>query len=589
MTPPPREERAAGQPQVVLLEKRGQFLVGQPFFEPGQQISIFKPPAKAKAGKLALIATPGARSRNARAKLLRLLGSPGIASNVLEALMLDRGLRRRFPKAVLAAAAAAREDPHRQAGRRDLRALTTFTIDPSSAKDFDDAISAEKLSDSRARVWVHIADVTAYVRPGDPVDREAQRRATSVYVPGAVEPMLPEALSNDACSLVPDQDRLAVTAELEFDRAKLVSSSFYRSTIRSDKRLSYEDVDEIFAGEREAQAPWAEPLAAAREVSARRDEARRAGGAALAIESVEPEFSFDKQGHVADSVASIQTESHRLIEHLMIAANEAVATLCSEQRLPTLYRIHEPPESESVQRLLDQLASLGVATPATAEHLSSSEAAELVAAASLAVDEHVKRTGVARMGLTYLVLRSLRQARYSPANLGHSGLGLANYCHFTSPIRRYPDLLCHRALLSAVGCDEQAPRADQLEEMAIWTSERERDAIRTERIADAVAGAFLLERRLVDRGSDEPFEGEVTGLIGAGVFISFDDGAHEGFLPVRTLKGDWWELNEQGTVMTASRSGGTIRFGDRLQVKVDRIDKARGRVDLVLAEDPPAR
>ena len=589
MAPPPKPERAAGEPQVVLLEKRGQFLVGQPFFEPGQQISIGKPPAKAKAGKLALVATPGARSRNARAKVLRLLGSPEIARNVVEALMLDRGLRRRFPKTVLAAAEAAREHPHPEPGRRDLRELTTFTIDPSSAKDFDDAISAEKLSAGRTRIWVHIADVSAYVRPGDPVDREARRRATSVYVPGAVEPMLPEALSNDACSLVPGEDRLAVTAELEFEGAKLVSSSFYRSTIRSDKRLSYEDVDEIFAGNSKAEAPWAEPLAAAREVSATRDEARRAGGAALAIESVEPEFSFDKQGHVADSVASIQTESHRLIEHLMIAANEAVATLCMEKGLPTLYRIHERPESESVERLLDQLASLGVATPATPEHLSSSDAAEVVAAASLAVDEHVKRTGVARMGLTYLVLRSLRQARYSPDNLGHAGLGLLNYCHFTSPIRRYPDLLCHRALLSAVGCDEQAPRADELEEMAVWTSERERDAIRTERIADSVAGSFLLERRLLERGPDKPFEGEVTGLIGAGIFISFDGGAHEGFLPVRRIKGDWWDLNEQGTIMTGNKSGSTIRFGDRLQVKVDRIDKARGRVDLVLAEDPAAR
>jgi ribonuclease R len=157
----------------VLLEKRGQFLVGQPFFEPGQQISIGKPPAKAKAGKLALIATPGGRSSSARAKVLRLLGSPEIARNVVEALMLDRGLRRRFPKTVLAAAEAAREHPHPEPSRRDLRELTTFTIDPSSAQDFDDAISAEKLSDTRTRIWVHIADVSAYVRPGDPVDREA--------------------------------------------------------------------------------------------------------------------------------------------------------------------------------------------------------------------------------------------------------------------------------------------------------------------------------------------------------------------------------------------------------------------------------
>ena len=201
------------------------------------------------------------------------------------------------------------------------------------------------------------------MRPGDPVDREAYRRATSVYVPGAVEPMLPEALSNEACSLVPGADRLAVTAKLELAGAETVKATFHRSLIRSDARLDYDRVDRIFAGTEAAEDPWAVPLTAARAAAAALEEARRAGGHALAIESVEPEFRFDRGGHVTDATTTTQTESHRLIEHLMIAANEAVARLLADRGIPTLYRVHERPDPASVDRLLGQLASLDVPTP----------------------------------------------------------------------------------------------------------------------------------------------------------------------------------------------------------------------------------
>ena len=193
------------------------------------------------------------------------------------------------------------------------------------------------------RVWVHIADVSAYVRPGSAVDREAYRRATSVYVPGKVEPMLPEALSNEACSLVPHQDRLAVTVELDFKGAEVVRSAFHRSLIRSDARLDYPQVDRVFGGAERAAEPWARPLAVARGVATALA-ARRAARGAIAVESVEPEFDFSHEGHVTGLVPSEQTESHRLIEHLMIAANEAVAGLLETRKLPALYRVHERPE-----------------------------------------------------------------------------------------------------------------------------------------------------------------------------------------------------------------------------------------------------
>ncbi len=575
-----REGGAGGgaAPVVAVLERRGRFLTAEPFFARGRRINVDrpKPSLHAGPGDLVLVAPSGPRGGHGR--VIRRIGRADVARDALEGLMLDRGLRRRFDPLVEREARAAAEHAPHEGPRKDLRELPTFTIDPPTARDFDDAISAERLDGGAVRVWVHIADVAAHVPPGSAVDREAYRRATSVYVPGKVEPMLPEALSNQACSLVPHQDRLAVSVELDLEGAEVVRTAFHRSVIRSDARLDYPQVDRVFGGAERAEEPWAAPLAVARGVATALG-ARRAARGAIAVESVEPEFDFSHEGHVTGLVPSEQTESHKLIEHLMIAANEAVATLMETRKLATVYRVHERPEPKRIEHLIEQLAALDVPTPPLPETMTPQQAGDLVGAVSRLVDEHVRRTGRGRAALTSLVLRSLKQARYAPRNAGHFGLRSARYCHFTSPIRRYPDLICHRALLAAIGAGEQPPAAAAMDEAGEWCSLRERDAATIERSADDIARSFLLEAELFRRGWNTEWPGEVIGVIGAGAFVAFGDG-HEGLLPVRRLRGDWWELDPLEVMLIGAQSGKAIRLGDPVTVQVERIDAPRGRVDL---------
>jgi ribonuclease R len=585
-------QAAGASGRVAVLERRGKFLVAEPFFGPGPRLVVSRE-RNANVGDLVLVSAGGARNRRGagRATIARRLGRPEVARDVIEGLMVDRGLRRSFDPAVehevrdLASIDLAEPALH-GAGRRDLRSLPTFTIDPITARDFDDAISAAPHDDGSSRVWVHIADVCAYVRPSSLVDREAYRRGTSVYVPGAVEPMLPTALSNNACSLVPGQDRLAVTVEMVIAGDRVKHASFYRSLIRSDERLDYGRVDRIIDGIERAADPWGEPLAVARAAAAALG-ARRSERGALALDSAEPEFQFDRDGNVVAAEPVAQTESHRVIEQLMIAANEQVATLLESRKVPTLFRVHERPDGPAAERLSEQLASLGVPTPPVpGGHMTSQEAADVIGSASQLLERWLQSTGRGRRGLTSLVLRSLKQAYYDHRNLGHSGLRSPRYCHFTSPIRRYPDLICHRGLVSAVAGDGPPPEASWVAAAGPWASAREREAMTIERDADDVAVCFLLQRLMAQRDSEEVFDGEVVGLIGAGAFVAFgDEGSFEGMLPVRRLRGDWWELNEQGTMLVGTRGGGAIRLGDPIRVRVGRIDAPRGRVDLLPAWD----
>jgi ribonuclease R len=558
-------------------------LVAKPLFDSrGEQIEVAR--GKGGEGDIVLV---GAGKRGVR--VLKVLGKPWVARDVVEALMIDRGLRRSFPRRVETEALEVAGDPPARGSRTDLTALPTFTIDPDSAQDFDDAISAEQTDGGLVRVWVHIADVTAFVRPGGALDREAQRRGTSTYVPGAVEPMLPEQLSNGECSLRPGVDRLAVTVELEIAGVDVRRVAFHRSTIRSDARLTYGQVDEVFAGRAHAEAPWGESLAAAREVARALRERREQRGA-LEVFSHEPSFEFDADGHVTGVRQDVETESHVLIEELMILANEQVAGYLADRKLPTLYRVHEKPDPPAVEAMLAKLAALDVPTPAAPKAMSPQQAADIAAEASRMAAAYARTHGRGAAAFSSLVLRSLKPAYYSPRNVGHAGLASPRYCHFTSPIRRYPDIVAHRALLAGLGLDDAAPRAHELDELGIVCSEAERTAMKIERGADDICLAFLLERRLAERAShvgspdDGPpiWDGEVVGVIGKGWFVRFGEDRFEGMLPVRRVDG-WWEPDEYESQLVDANSGRAIRLGDPVRVEVVRVEPLRGRVDLDLA------
>jgi ribonuclease R len=541
--------------------------MGEPYFTPGMPVPVDrKGLGEAQVGDLVSV-TQG----RGRARVERVVGSAKMIENVLEALLAEEGLRHRF-------------EPHdlpepRFEDRVDLRELFTFTIDPETAKDFDDAISV-RAEGGGLRVWVHIADVSYFVPAGSPLDRGGAERANSVYVPGLVAPMLPPALADDACSLRPNQDRLTVTVEVPFSAGlEAGEPTFYRSVIRSRERLTYSRAEAILAGRERAEAELAEALRLTDRISSDLRHRRFARGA-LRVESPEIGFAFDGRGGVERAWLESEPKAHALIEELMILANEAVAGLLAGRRREALYRVHEPPEPQAVELLLAKLTDLEVPTPPVPkrETMSPTDAARLAAAASERVADYVRSGRRGAEAFPALVLRALKQARYDPRNLGHSGLASTAYAHFTSPIRRYPDLVVHRALLRELGqSDDPAP--EDLAELAEHTSRQERAAAQIEYLADEICLAWLLEKQLFDRGWEEPFAGEIIGVIPSGVFVRFGE-VFEGYLPARRMQGDYFQLNDLGTALAGRRGGRRYRLGDEIEVRVEDIRRSEGKVEL---------
>ena len=554
---------------VCELARRGKLLVGDPFFEGGVPLVVDKKGVgDAAVGDLVVL-----RSGRGRARLERVLGRPHEIAPVLEGLLWHLEVRR--PAAPLPPEPAG-DDP----SRVDLRELPGFTIDPETARDFDDAISVRREGDG-LRAWVHIADVSAYVPPGSPLDRDAAERAFSVYVPGTVEPMLPDELSADRCSLRPHVERRCVTVEIPFDGGLGPGEPlFYRSLVRSSGRLTYGQAERILAGSEQADEVTTETLRLAERLASELRR-RRFGRGALRIEKGEVTFEFDGEGGVARATIESEPAAHALVEELMILANEAVAGLLAGRDREAMYRVHERPDPQAIELLRAKLEALEVPTPPAPDELRPGDAAPLAARISEQVSTYAEQSGRGRDAFPTLVLRALKQARYDPRNLGHSGLASPAYAHFTSPIRRYPDLVLHRALLRELGVADDPLRGD-LPELAEWTSVREREAADVEYRADAMCLAWHLERLLFEEGWDARFAGEVTGAIGSGIFVRFGD-VFEGYLPARRLPGEYFELDPLATALVGRRTGKRYRLGDALEVQVESLDRLEGKVEVRLA------
>jgi ribonuclease R len=515
----------------AVLVRRGKYSVADPLFvEERRPVLVARKLRRgAEAGDIVLVSARE-KNRSLRGEVTRVIGPSSDPRNVYEALFASIGTSRRFPRKVEeeAEAVAGRDLGERQ----DLLSLPTVTIDGADAKDFDDAISVER-TENGYRLWVHIADVTHYVEPGGALDGQAAYRANSVYLPGKVAPMLPERLSADVCSLRPKVERAAVTVEMEVTPdGETRSARAYRSLISSDARLTYEGVDAFLDGNGEVERPGL--IRTAYELS-RRLKTRAARRGKLELGGREPDYELDEDGIPISARPRRSTPARELIEELMILANVSVARMLRKRR-GGVFRVHERPDIESLELLDQRLAAIGIHIEPTPENLGT-------------IAQTAKSDAV-----NYLILRSIPRALYSPHHSGHYGLALEDYTHFTSPIRRYADVLVHRALLG-----DEPP--DDLAGVAAHISEREYRTMICERTGDEYTLMWLMQDRVGD-----VLEGTIVSTTAFGLFVELETGA-TGLVHVSKLPG-WWELEPSGVVLSNDAIGSSYRVGDRVLVEL---------------------
>ena len=538
-----------------------------------QGIAVVPGSVKAKEGDI--VRTRVVRWENEGGMAVRVLeriGSFDQATDALEGLIASCRLRTKFSDAVIREAdACLPADLAADADRTDLRDLLMFTIDGRDAKDFDDAVSLEMLDHGHVRLGVHIADVGHYVPLGSELDREAYMRGTSVYFPGRVIPMLPEQLSNGVCSLRPDEDKFTLSALMEIDEAGNVRNVQLKRTItRSKARLVYEDVNALFAGEAMLEEGMAEVKGAlfGMRALAQRIRAKRQQQGAIDFDTDEPKFILDEEGEPAEIVTRERGEAEMMIEDFMLTANECVARFAKEKGLPVLYRVHEKPDPEKIGTLKDFLDGIGVSTRGLRRNPKPGEIRALL--------EETRDTPEFTV-ISTLALRSMQKARYDVSPLGHFGLAMEDYCHFTSPIRRYPDLVVSRALTAAIKGERVRLAGDELRDAAMRSSDCERAAVDAERAADK-----LMMARFMARHVGEVFDGTVSGVSEWGVYVLLSNGA-EGFIHVRSLD-DWFEFDERRMTLRGERTGFIFALGQQLSVVVANVDLTQSAIDLALLE-----
>lgn len=535
--------------------------------------------AGARSGDMvsAEITRPPTATRNPMGRVVAVLGrleDPGVD---LKVVMAKYGLPDAFPPEVDAEAAAVPREvrPQDIADRTDFRPWATCTVDPETARDHDDAISLDRMPNDHWLLGVHIADVAHYVPQGSLLDQEAYLRGTSVYFPDRVVPMLPHALSSHICSLVEGQDRLTQTVVMELDaRGRVKRVEFHDGVIRSAARMTYQQVQRIVEGDvelRQQHAPLV-PLFLRMDELAKLMRQRRQERGALDLDLPEPKLVLGPSGEIEAIVAEARLDSMRMIEEFMLAANEAIAERLSRAGAGALFRIHEPPDPDKVEEFCELAASFGYKLPTNLAQVRPEDFQLVLRQIEGKPEQRLVST---------LLLRTLKLARYHQENLGHFGLATEMYAHFTSPIRRYPDLVVHRALraLQHGRVPDAADRRGTLEEMGLHLSEMERRAAEAER--------ELTEWKKVRFMSDklgEVFAGYVTGVQAFGLFVELTEIYVQGLVHVSSMSDDYYAFNEKAHCLKGENTKTTYRLGDRVKVQVVRVDLERRQIDFALVD-----
>jgi len=545
--------------------------------EPPLTADLFIPPGQeggATDGQMVLVAVLewGERELSPVGRVERVLGTPGEAGVDVLAVLLGHQLPLEFPDTVTreaesVAAAGLRAD---EGEREDLRDRLVVTIDPEDAKDHDDALSWTRNPNGTIEVGVHIADVSHYVPEGGILDREALERGTSVYLVDRVVPMLPHELSSDLASLKPDQDRLAISLLLTIDNSgEIVGSRVARTIIRSRHRLSYDDAQEILDGAPAASEALSSTLNGLYGFSRTLRRQREKRGS-IDFDLPEARVVLNSAGEPTDIQRVFRLGAHELVEDMMILANETVASLAISERVPIIFRVHEEPKEDRIELLRGLAGTFGHQLPQ--RKLKPRDLAKLLRSMDGTPQEALVSTAT---------LRSMKQARYSPDNLLHFGLASPAYAHFTSPIRRYPDLVVHRQLSRWLANPEGARKTDveRLRSVAERSSERERKAVAAERDSVDLKKIQFMERHLGD-----DFSGTIAGVTAFGMFVLLDDFHVEGLVHVSSLGDDYYVFDEEQHALSGRRTKKRYQLGDPVRVQVVRVDREARQIDFDLLE-----
>lgn len=541
---------------------------------------IFIPKAKLKGGKdgdkaVVKITEWPDDEKNPTGEVVDILGEAGENNAEIHAILAEYGLPYRYPEAVEKAANKidAGITAEEIARREDMRSVTTFTIDPRDAKDFDDALSIRRLNNGNYEIGVHIADVTHYVRPNTIIDREAEKRATSVYLVDRVVPMLPEHLCNGICSLRPNEEKLAFSCVFEMDNnARVINSRIGRTVILSDRRFTYEEAQEIIET---GVGDYSEEILTMDRLAKRLREDRYENGS-VEFDRVEVRFDIDETGHPVGVFFKESKDANKLVEEFMLLANKTVAAAIGKpqgNKKPKafVYRVHDQPDS-------DKLANFATLSRTFGYKVKAEGSARDVNRSINKVLKDVKGKGEENF-LSTLALRAMAKAVYTTTNIGHYGLGFEYYTHFTSPIRRYPDMMVHR-LLERYLAGGRSVNLPKLEEQCKHSSSMEQLAANAERASIKYKQVEYLNDHL-----GESYDGVISGVTEWGLFVELDENKCEGLVPVRDLADDFYDLDEKNYCLVGRRNNIRYRLGDKVKVKIARANLERKQIDFALLDE----